>query len=93
MIPRPETIRCGLNDPTNITAYQIKQLSPHHCYFAGVNAIGAVDRATAKVEVKYDGNPEFKLVDGTDVYYAANSDKQVLRIKNKYHAKYLYLES
>lgn len=44
-----------------------------------------VDRATASVEVKYDGNPEFKLVDGTDVYYAANTDKQVLRINNKYY--------
>lgn len=44
-----------------------------------------VDRATAKVEVKYGGDPEFKLVEGTDVYYAANSDKQVLRIKNKYY--------
>ncbi len=44
-----------------------------------------VDRATAKVEVKYDGDPEFKLVDGTDVYYAANTDKQVLRINNKYY--------
>ncbi len=45
----------------------------------------AVDRATAAVEVKYGGDPEFKLVDGTDVYYAVNSDKQVLRIKNKYY--------
>jgi hypothetical protein len=44
-----------------------------------------VDRATAKVEVKYDGDPEFRLVDGTDVYFAANTDKQVLRINNKYY--------
>jgi hypothetical protein len=44
-----------------------------------------VDKATAKVEVSYDGDPEFKLVDGTDVYYAANSDKQVLRINNRYY--------
>ena len=44
-----------------------------------------VYRDSASVEVKYDGDPEFKLVDGTDVYYAANTDKQVLRINNKYY--------
>jgi hypothetical protein len=44
-----------------------------------------VDRKTAKVEVTYDGNPEFKKVEGTDVAYAANTDKTVLRIKDKYY--------
>lgn len=44
-----------------------------------------VYRDSASVEVKYDGDPEFKLVDGTDVYYAVNTDKQVLRINNKYY--------
>jgi len=43
-----------------------------------------VDRKTAKVEVTYDGNPEFKKVEGTEVAYAANTDKTVLRIKEKY---------
>lgn len=44
-----------------------------------------VDRATAKVEVTYDGDPEFKLIEGTEVYYAANTAKQVLRINNRYY--------
>jgi hypothetical protein len=44
-----------------------------------------VDRKSAKVEVNYDGNPEFKKVEGTEVYYAVNSDKTILRIKNKYY--------
>ncbi|MCK5337705.1 MAG: sulfur globule family protein, partial [Bacteroidales bacterium] len=44
-----------------------------------------VDRKTAKVEVTYDGNPEFKKVEGTEVAYAANTDKTVLRIKDKYY--------
>jgi hypothetical protein len=44
-----------------------------------------VDRKEAKVEVTYDGNPEFKKVEGTEVYFAANTDKTVLRIKNKYY--------
>lgn len=44
-----------------------------------------VDRQEAKVEVAYDGNPEFKKVEGTEVAYAANTDKTVLRIKDKYY--------
>lgn len=44
-----------------------------------------VDRKTAAVEVKYDGEPKFEPVEGTDVYYAVNTDKQVLRINNRYY--------
>ncbi len=44
-----------------------------------------VDRKTATVEVKYDGDPEFNKVDGTDVAVAANTDKTVLLIKEKYY--------
>lgn len=44
-----------------------------------------VDRKTATVEVSFDGNPEFKKIDGTDVSYAENCDKTVLLIKNKYY--------
>jgi len=44
-----------------------------------------VDRKTATVEVKYDGDPEFNLVEGTEVSVAANTDKTVLLIKKKYY--------
>ena len=44
-----------------------------------------VNRNEASVEVSYDGNPEFKKVDGTQVAYAVNTDKTVLRIDNKYY--------
>lgn len=44
-----------------------------------------VNRSEAKVEVTYDGNPEFKKVEGTEVAYAANTDKTVLRIKDTYY--------
>jgi hypothetical protein len=44
-----------------------------------------VDRSEAKVEVTYDGNPEFKKIEGSEVSYAANTDKTVLRIKDKYY--------
>jgi len=44
-----------------------------------------VDRKTATVEVKYDGDPEFNMVEGTEVAVAANTDKTVLLIKKKYY--------
>jgi hypothetical protein len=44
-----------------------------------------VDRKTATVEVKYDGNPKFKKIESNAVSYAENSDKTVLLINNKYY--------
>ena len=44
-----------------------------------------VNRSEAKVEVTFDGNPEFKKIEGTDVSYAANTDKTVLKVKDKYY--------
>jgi hypothetical protein len=44
-----------------------------------------IDRKEAKLEVKYDGNPKFEKVEGTDMSYAVNTDKTVLLIKNKYY--------
>ncbi|MCK5838735.1 MAG: sulfur globule family protein [Bacteroidales bacterium] len=45
-----------------------------------------IDRKTATVEVKYDGNPKFEKIEGTDISYAVNTDKTVLLIKNTYYA-------
>ncbi len=44
-----------------------------------------VDRKTATVEVKYDGNPKFEKVEGTSFLYAANSDKTVIKDDKKYY--------
>ncbi len=44
-----------------------------------------IDRKTATVEVKYDGDPEFERIEGTSVSYALNTDKSVLRIDGKYY--------
>ena len=44
-----------------------------------------IDRKTATVEVKYDGNPKFEKIEGTNFLYAANSDKTVLKSNNKYY--------
>lgn len=45
----------------------------------------AVDRKTATVEVKYDGEPKFKEIEGTKMSYAVNTDKSVLLIGGKYY--------
>jgi len=44
-----------------------------------------IDRATAKVDVSYDGNPKFEKIEGTDISYALNTDKTVLLINNSYY--------
>jgi len=44
-----------------------------------------VDRKTATVEVSYDGDPEFKQIEGTSMSYAVNCDMSVLLVDNKYY--------
>ncbi len=45
----------------------------------------AVDRKEATIEVKFDGEPKFEKIEGTEITYAANCDKTVMRITNKYY--------
>ncbi|NNF21972.1 MAG: carbohydrate-binding family V/XII, partial [Saprospiraceae bacterium] len=44
-----------------------------------------IDRATATVMVKYDGDPKFEQIEGTEVYYAINTDKDVLMFNKTYY--------
>jgi len=44
-----------------------------------------VDRNSTTVEVTYDGDPEFKVIEGTSMSYALNTDKSVLLIEGKYY--------
>jgi len=44
-----------------------------------------VDRKTATFEVSYDGDPEFKEIEGTTMAYAVNCDKSVLLVDNRYY--------
>ena len=44
-----------------------------------------IDRKEAKIEVKYDGDPQFEKIEGTDMSYALNTDKSVLLINNIYY--------
>jgi len=45
-----------------------------------------VNRSEAKLTVEYDGEPEFKLIEETEIYYAVNTATPVIRIKGKYYA-------
>ena len=53
---------------------------------AQVPQTAAIERDKAKLEVKYDGEPKFKQIEGTAVEYAVNTQSQVLRINGKYYA-------
>jgi hypothetical protein len=53
---------------------------------AQVPQTAAIDRETAKLEVRYDGEPQFESISGTGVEYAVNTAAQVLRIGGKYYA-------
>jgi hypothetical protein len=44
-----------------------------------------VDRAEARLEVNYDGNPKFESIEGTGMKYAVNTEKSVLLIENRYY--------
>lgn len=44
-----------------------------------------VDRKTTTVEVKWDGDPKFEKIEGTDVAVGKNTDKTVLLIQKKYY--------
>ncbi|HKW15829.1 MAG TPA: carbohydrate-binding family V/XII, partial [Candidatus Krumholzibacteria bacterium] len=45
----------------------------------------AVDRKTANLDVKYDGQPKFEAITGTKMSYAVNTDKSVLLISGRYY--------
>ncbi len=43
-----------------------------------------IDRKEAKVEVNYDGEPQFEKIEGTNMSYALNTDKSVILIDGVY---------
>jgi len=53
---------------------------------AHVPQTAAIERDKAKLEVRYDGEPQLKAIAGTGVEYAVNTSSQVLRIGGKYYA-------
>jgi len=45
-----------------------------------------VNRRTAKIELKYDGEPKFKPIEGTKMSYAVNAQLPVIQLGEKYYA-------
>jgi hypothetical protein len=46
----------------------------------------AIKRSEARLEVQYDGAPQFKPIEGTEVEHAVNTPTPVLRISGRYYA-------
>ena len=44
-----------------------------------------VNRNETTIDVQFDGDPQFKKIEGTDMAYAINSDKSVLLIEGRYY--------
>jgi len=53
---------------------------------AQVPQVAAVKRSGARLEVKYDGAPQFEAIEGTSIEYARNSAVKVLKMEGKYYA-------
>ena len=55
-------------------------------YDAQMPQTAAINRSEAKLEVTYDGEPQFKPVEGTSMLYAVNTASQVLFVDSTYFA-------
>jgi hypothetical protein len=53
---------------------------------AQVPQTATVDRKKAKFTATYDGEPQFKPIEGTDMSYAANSPNDIISVGGKYYA-------
>ncbi|MEM6583072.1 MAG: carbohydrate-binding family V/XII [Pseudomonadota bacterium] len=53
---------------------------------ASIPQTTAIKRDQATLAVRYDGDPKFEAIKGTDVAYAVNTSSQVLRIDGAYYA-------
>lgn len=53
---------------------------------AQVPQTAKVDRKNTKANIAYDGDPEFEIIDGTDMYYAVNTSASVVRWRGRYYA-------
>ncbi len=55
-------------------------------YDAQMPQTSAIKRSEAKLEVTYDGPPQFQRIEGTSMSYAVNTSSQVLVIAGYYYA-------
>lgn len=45
----------------------------------------AITRDQARLEIKYDGDPQFKNIEGTDLQYAVNTANPVIQVDDKHY--------
>ena len=45
-----------------------------------------IKRGSVTLDIEYDGEPEFKPIDGTSMEYAVNTQTPVVKLNNKYYA-------
>jgi len=53
---------------------------------AHIPQTAAIVRSEAKLEVEYDGKPQFKQIAGTSIQYAVNSPISVIEVEGRYYA-------
>ncbi len=53
---------------------------------ARIPQTAAINRSEAKLDVEYDGSPNFEKIPGTSVSYAVNTGAQVLAVAGSYYA-------
>ena len=53
---------------------------------AYIPTTAAVDRSSASITVKYDGDPYFTKISGTQMEYAVNTSTPVIRVQGLYYA-------
>ncbi len=52
---------------------------------AQIPQIAKVDRANAKANVTYDGDPQFKDIEGTSMQYATNTNSSILKYRGMFY--------
>jgi uncharacterized protein YraI len=52
---------------------------------ASIPEIARVEVGSVTADVEYAGEPRFERIEGTDLYYAVNSDDVVIRVGDKYY--------
>src|SRR5450830_665893 len=53
---------------------------------AQIPQIARIQRSQSRLEVRYDGEPKFAPIEGTDMEYAVNASTAVLEIRGRYYA-------
>ena len=53
---------------------------------ARIPQTAAIDKGEASLNIEYDSDPQFEKITGTNMYWATNTETQVIRVGNMYYA-------